>query len=205
MLHDGRDTVRRDAVRAVLKAFDGRANECGDELGIGAERAGDTRPARLGRKIGLRRQRHVNAHGAIFLTRDVRELPHQLDIAERGEAERFRPLRKSAAAVARAEHDLEVTARIGTDGHGNAEPRALGDLLNAIVLLGDLRRRQLQSRDEAVDVLRGDGAFRRLEVIAFGRRPHRRTDTGQRSRASSRRLFPRGSCASRDRLRVLPA
>ncbi len=47
-----------------------------------------------------------------------------------------------------------MTARIGTNGDGNTEARALSDPLELVVLLSEFRRRQLQAGDEAVDVLR---------------------------------------------------
>ncbi len=61
---------------------------------------------------------------------DVAKAADQVLIADRRETERFGPLREARAAAGCAEHELEVAARIGADRHRNAEPRALGDLLN---------------------------------------------------------------------------
>ena len=61
-------------------------------------------------------------------------------VAYRGEAERLGPLRESARLDARAEDVLEMISGIGADGERNAESRALGDLLQLVVLRGQRSR-----------------------------------------------------------------
>ena len=124
-------------LRAVLESLDVRAHHPAGERGVLAEGAVDAAPARLGREIRLRRQRHLDADGAILLPRDVAEAPHERRVADRREPERLRPLRELPRRDARAEHVLEVVARIGADRERDAEPRSLGDLLQRVVLRGE--------------------------------------------------------------------
>jgi len=78
----------------------------------------------------------VDADGAILLTGDVAEAPHQSGVADGGEAKRLGPLREPVGLVARAGHVPEVVARVRADRDGNAEPTALGDRLESVVLGG---------------------------------------------------------------------
>ena len=92
MLDDGDDALGLDAVAAALEAFDIGLDLRAGEIGVLAERAVDA--ARLGREIGLRRKRFGDADGAILLARDIAEVSRECRVADRGEAERFGPLRK---------------------------------------------------------------------------------------------------------------
>src|SRR6185436_8273491 len=95
------------------------------ERGVLTEGARRPRPARLGREIRLRRQRHLDADGAVLLARDVAESSHERTVADRRETERLRPLREFSRRDGRAEHVLEVVAWIGADRERNPESRAL--------------------------------------------------------------------------------
>ncbi len=169
VLHDRGDAIGAHAILAVLEAFDVCANETRHGIRTRTERAGDARPARFRRKIRLRRKRHVDADGAIFLARDIAEAPNQFLVADGCEPERLRPLREASAAVRCAENVLEVAARIGADRDRNSEPRPFRDCLDLVVLFRKLRGRKLEACDEAVHVLRADGLLDRLEVVALRR------------------------------------
>src|ERR1700741_3825389 len=90
-----RHPVRSDSAGTVLKAGDVRGHHATDEIGVLTERSVDTRPARLGGKISLWGQSHVDADSAIFPACAVCEAPHELGITNAGQAQRPRPLREA--------------------------------------------------------------------------------------------------------------
>ena len=152
VLHDGDHAARVHATRAVLEPLDIGTHQPTRERRILAKGAGDARPARLRCEIRLRRERHLDADCAILLPRDVAEPAHERRIADRGESERFGPLRELARPDGRAENVLEVISRIGADRDRDAEPRALGDLLERVALCREQRRGSAEAGDHAVDL-----------------------------------------------------
>ena len=166
VLHHGEHAPRVDAFTPVLKALDVRTHHAAREVGVLAERAVDAAPSRFGREVRLWRQRHLDPDGAILAPRDVAEPLRQRRVADRGEAERLRPLRELPRRRARAEHVLEVMARIGADRHGDAEPRLFGDLLEHVALRGQHRRRAAEPRDHVVHLHVLDQPPVRRRVVA---------------------------------------
>ena len=105
-----------DAAGAVLESLDVRAHHPLGERCIFPERTVDAAPARLGRDVGLRRERHLDAHGAVLAPRDVTEVPNERRVADRGETQRFGPLRELIGPDARPGDVLEVAPRVRADG-----------------------------------------------------------------------------------------
>ena len=121
VLHDGGDAVGAQARGAALEALDVGLNEHAHSLGIFAEGARDARPAGLGGQVGLRRQRHADPHGAILLLRDVRKAAHQCRVANGGQSQGLRPLRKPRGRDARALDVLEMASWVGADRQRDAK------------------------------------------------------------------------------------
>ena len=142
------------------------------------------RPARLGGDVRHRVQRHVDADGAVLLPGDLAEAPHELLVADRGEPDRLRPLRQRAGGPARRRVLVECVPRVGRDGHRDAEPRRLGQLLDAVVPFGhpsrvgrriDVEMVEVELCDEA---RRGAAAEHRraIEQLALGPDEDRRVE-----------------------------
>ena len=81
MLHHRQHCCRVAARRAVLEAFDVRADETTGQVRIFAERPANATPPRLGREVGLRRESHVNAYCTVFFAGDIAESSHDGRIA----------------------------------------------------------------------------------------------------------------------------
>jgi hypothetical protein len=81
VLDDRGDALRVDAARAVLEPLDVGAHHAAGEVGVLAEGARDAAPARLGGEVGLRRQRHVDAHRAVLLAGHVAEAADERRVA----------------------------------------------------------------------------------------------------------------------------
>src|SRR5205085_6509147 len=148
VLYDRHDAAGVESALAMLKAGDVRAYLIFGARSVFAERAGHARPSRLGREVGLGRQRHLNADGTVLLARHVTEAPCQRGVSDRGEAERFRPLREAVRLHRRADHVLEVIAWVGADRDGNTEAGVFGDALEQVVLGGDGGGVRRKTRDQ---------------------------------------------------------
>ena len=154
----------------VLKSLDVRPHHAAGQRGILAERPVDAAPPRLRREIRLRRESHVDAHRSVLLSRHVPKAPHECRVTRGREAEWLRPLRKLSSGRTRAEHVLEVVARIGTDRDGNAEARPLGNLLQCVPLRGKRCGVAAHARDHARHLgavnerARGRGVIRRAHA-----------------------------------------
>ena len=180
VLHHRGDAVSVDAARSMLKALDVRAHHPSRELGVFAEGAGDASPARLGGEVRLRRERHLDADGAIFLPRNISEAANQRRVADGGEAERLRPLREDRRDDAGAGDVLKMVSRIGADGERNPESGTLGDLLERIVLRRQRRRVADEPRDHRRD-------FRAVDERAIGRGVVARAHAGNAQRTAGAR------------------
>jgi hypothetical protein len=130
-----------DAVRAkdvALKPFDVGENQPGGSFGVFSKRAVDARPTGLGGQVGHRVESGANADRQVFLPGDIAKLFRQRLVPGRGQADGLRPFGKRVGGNARGRVLAEGMARVGRDGHRNAQPRALGHLLEAIVPFGHL-------------------------------------------------------------------
>ena len=86
----------------ALEAADVGGDQARGELGVLAERVHDPRPAWLGRQVGHRVERDVDADRAVLAPRDVAELAHERPRrASAAEADRLGPLREPAGRPAR--------------------------------------------------------------------------------------------------------
>ena len=109
-----------------------RDAELRHEVRVLTERAGLTRPARLGRQVERRVQGGADADGGILLAGDVGEAPHRLRVAQRSEAERLGPLREGPGGEGDADVLDEGVPRVRRDRHRYAVWRALGERLHRV-------------------------------------------------------------------------
>ena len=139
----------------ALEAADvGGGHACG-KIGLFAEGAGDARPARLGGQVGHGMERAADADGPIFLAGDVAEALDQIDVARGRHTQRIGPLGEAGHAHARARVVLGAVARVRTERHRDAQPRALGHGLQLVVpgghFLWILGKDDVEMYDVAID------------------------------------------------------
>ena len=120
-------------------------------LRVFAEGAVDARPTGVGGEVGLRRERFADADGAVLLANVVGEGTDESGAAEGGEAGGFGPFGEVVAACGGAEGEQKVAAGVGAEGERDAKAAALGELLQVVVLLGEVARRRGKAGEKAVD------------------------------------------------------
>ncbi len=94
----------------------------------------------------------MDTHRAVFLSRRVGEMPDKVGVADAGQPQRARPLREAVSRDARPGHSVEMTPWIGANENGDAETTPLGDSLQLVVFLRELRGGHAQAGDECGDV-----------------------------------------------------
>jgi hypothetical protein len=166
MLDHGRDAVGAQSCVAALEALDIGLHQLADQVSVLAKRAVDPRPTGFGGQVCHRRQGLMDTDGAIFLARDLAEALDQGRIADRRQARGLRPLREAARGDASPGGELEVAAGIGADRRGHAQPAALGESLNGVVLLRQQGWRAAQTSDEGGDVALHDQRRGLGEVVS---------------------------------------
>ncbi|MNL05588.1 hypothetical protein D3C87_1261940 [compost metagenome] len=165
VLDDGHHAAVMQARVPVLEALDIVLHHALGQVRVFAKGAVDARPARLGGQIGLRRQGLRDADGQVFLARDVAEAAHQRIVADGGQAQGFRPLRKTLGAGAGAHRVLEMVARVRADGHRDAVARRFAQRLHLVVLGRHVGRVARHARNEGVDVLLDDQVLQGRQIV----------------------------------------
>jgi hypothetical protein len=98
-----------------------------------AETTADPSPAGLRCKINLRMQGKPEAHCAVLLPSGVCKVLHELGGADRGQAQRFRPLRECAGRGRGTDVLGEVVPGVRRQRDRDAQPGTCGQLLQSVV------------------------------------------------------------------------
>ena len=118
VFYDRGDAVCAKSAPSTLDALDIRAHQAAHSRGILTKGAVDSRPARGGCKIRLRREGHVQTRCAVLLANDVSETSYEPRVADRRQPQCPGPLAETRRVYSSSQCCAHVMRRVGADRLG---------------------------------------------------------------------------------------